>query len=216
MSWRGALCVLCLAALGMQAWPARAAGATAAAALRPQHDPRLRAVIEQAIHQARCFTDRYDSAVWFRLMDPRLRPFVPDARERTQILQTVYCEARRPGRTPLPPGLIMAMLDVESAFNRWAVSTAGAVGLMQVMPFWPVRLGMRRYQLVRVGPNVRMGCAILRFDLRLAHHSFRRALELYNGSSRPAYANRVIVRWTEYWNGADRLGLERTAVALKR
>src|ERR1700679_4182582 len=96
-------------------------------------------------------------------MEPKLRRFVPDDSERVEILQTVYCETHRSDQAALPPGLVMAVLDVESRFDPWAVSNAGAVGLMQVMPFWPEQLGMRRYELVHDSPNIRMGRAILRF-----------------------------------------------------
>jgi soluble lytic murein transglycosylase-like protein len=173
----------------------------------PQQDPQLRAVVHQAIDQAQCFTDRFDSAVWFRLMEPKLRRFINDDTERLQILQTVYCETHRPGLAPLPPGLIMAMLEVESRFDPWAVSRAGAVGLMQVMPFWPEQLGMRRYELTRVVPNIHMGCAILRYYLNGEHRDIRRALARYNGSvGHRDYPDLVVRRWTTYWNGADDLG----------
>ena len=115
-------------------------------------------------------------------MEPRLRHFVKDKDERLEILKQVYCETHRAGEARLPPGLVMAVIEVESRFDRWAVSTAGAVGLMQVMPFWPEQLGMRRYELVRVAPNIRMGCAILRFYLHYEHNDVRRALARYNGS----------------------------------
>jgi soluble lytic murein transglycosylase-like protein len=172
-----------------------------------QQDPQLRSVVQAAIQQAQCFADRFDSAVWYTLMEPKLRRFVPSERERLQILKSVYCETHRPRASPLPPGLVMAMLEVESRFNRWAVSDAGAVGLMQVMPFWPEQLGMHRYQLVRVVPNIHMGCAILRYYLDAEHHDIRRALERYNGSfGHRDYPDRVIRLWTTYWNGADDLG----------
>jgi soluble lytic murein transglycosylase-like protein len=172
-----------------------------------QADPELRAVVQQAIAQTQCFADRYDSAVWYTLMEPKLRRYVKDDKERLEILQTVYCETHRSGVSVLPPGLVMAVLDVESGFDRWAVSSAGAVGLMQVMPFWPEQLGMRRYELTRVAANLRMGCAILRFYLDSERRDVRRALERYNGSiGRRDYPDRVIVRWTTYWHGADDLG----------
>ncbi len=178
----------------------------------PQQDPQLRAVVSAAIQQAQCFADRFDSAVWYTLMEPKLRPLVPDAQERLQILKTVYCETHRPGVSPLPPGLVMAMLEVESRFDRWAVSGAGAVGLMQVMPFWPEQLGMHRYELVKVVPNIHMGCAILRYYMQSEHHDIRRALERYNGSyGRRVYPDLVIRRWTTYWNGADGLGRQLAA-----
>jgi soluble lytic murein transglycosylase-like protein len=127
-----------------------------------QLDPELKQVVTRAIAQAVCFADRYDSAVWYKLMEPRLRRTVQDQTERLDILKFVYCETHRSGETRLPPGLVMALIEVESRFDRWAVSSAGAVGLMQVMPFWPEQLGMHRYELTRIGPNVQMGCAILR------------------------------------------------------
>lgn len=172
-----------------------------------QRDPELRAVVAAAIDGAECFPDKYDSAVWYTLMEPRLRRVVADHDERMQVLKTVYCESHRPGQQRLPPGLVLAVMDVESRFNRWAVSSAGAVGLMQVMPFWPEQLGMRRYQLTHVEENLRMGCAILRFYLLRERNDVRKALARYNGSvGRREYPDMVIVRWTSHWNGADDLG----------
>lgn len=184
-----------------------AVGSALACAAPAQHDPELQAVVQQAITQAQCFTDRYDSAVWYTLMEPRLRRYVKNDAERLEILRTVYCETHRSGASVLPAGLVMAVLDVESRFDPWAVSSAGAVGLMQVMPFWPERLGMRRYELTRVAANVSMGCAILRYYLDAEQRDVRRALERYNGSiGHRDYPDRVIVRWSSYWSGADDLG----------
>lgn len=212
---RAASLATCMAALAlfMVAGPLTAAtaptSAPRASPVQPsaQQDPELRAVVQQAIQQARCFTDQYDSAVWFKLMEPRLRRYVKDKSDRVEILQTVYCETHRAGVSLLPPGLVMAVLDIESGFDPWAVSSAGAVGLMQVMPFWPEQLGMRRYELTHVAANISMGCAILRYYLDAEKRDVRRALERYNGAiGRREYPDRVIVRWTTYWNGADDLG----------
>jgi soluble lytic murein transglycosylase-like protein len=186
-----------LAAAGMP--PVRAAA---------QQDPELRGIVAQAINGAECFPDKFDSAVWFTLMEPKLRRIVKDPDERMQILKTAYCEAHRPGEQRLPPGLILAVIDIESRFNRWAVSSAGAVGLMQVMPFWPAELGMRRHQLTQVESNMRMGSAILRFYLAKERNDVRRALARYNGSvGRREYPDKVVDRWTRNWNGADDLGV---------
>lgn len=172
-----------------------------------QKDPELEAAVRHAIRQAECFTDHYDSAVWYKLMEPRLRRLVRDEAERLEILKQVFCEAHRPGELRLPPGLIMAVIDTESRFDRWAVSYAGAVGLMQVMPFWPEKLGMRRHELVRIAPNIRMGCAILRHYLQRERNNVAKALARYNGSvGRREYSDLVIQRWSR-WNGADDLGL---------
>ena len=171
-----------------------------------QLDPALREVVGHAIAEAQCFTNPYDSAVWYTLMEPRLRPIVKDQSERLEILKQVYCETHRTGEARLPPGLVMALIAIESRFDRWAVSASGAVGLMQVMPFWPEKLGMRRFELVRVAANVRMGCAILRYYLGYEHNDVRKALARYNGSiGQRDYPDLVISQWTR-WRGADDLG----------
>jgi soluble lytic murein transglycosylase-like protein len=180
-----------------------------------QRDPELKAVIEHAIKQADCFPDHYDSAVWYKMMEPRLRKHVKDKAERLELLKLVFCEAHRPGETRLPPGLVMAVIAVESRFDRWAVSRAGAVGLMQVMPFWPEKLGMKRYELVHAAPNIRMGCAILRYYLKAQRNDVAKALQRYNGSyGHRDYSDLVIASWSR-WNGADDLGLAKTQAALK-
>ncbi len=172
-----------------------------------QRDPELRAVVQQALQSTECFGDQYDAIVWYKLMEPKLRPYMADHDQRVALLKTVYCETHRHGAALLPPGLVLAVLDVESRFDRWAVSSAGAVGLMQVMPFWPEQLGMHRRELVAMEPNIRMGCAILRHYLETEHNDVRRALGRYNGSTRSReYPDRVVTRWTRYWNGADDLG----------
>jgi soluble lytic murein transglycosylase-like protein len=193
-------------------WLAKAAGCLATLLLvgvshaDQQKDPGLQSVVQQAINEAECFTDHYDSAVWYTLMEPRLRNLVKERDERMEILKQVYCETHRAGQIRLPPGLVMGVIQVESRFERYAVSSAAAVGLMQVMPFWPEKLGMRRYELVRIEPNIRMGCAILRFYLEYEHNDVRRALARYNGSiGRRDYPDKVISAWTR-WNGADDLG----------
>ena len=192
------LSLLLPALLGQAAWAAPAADA--------QREPELKSAVKHAIEQAECFEDRYDSAVWYKMMEPRLRGRVPDREERMSILKNVFCEANRTGEQKIPPGLVMALIDVESGFNRYAVSYAGAVGLMQVMPFWPENLGMRRHQLIKAPENIRMGCAIFRAYLRSENSNIARALARYNGSTgRRVYSDKVIGQWSR-WNGADDLG----------
>jgi soluble lytic murein transglycosylase-like protein len=176
------------------------------AAADGQRDPELQGVVAKAIAEAECFSDQYDSAVWYTLMEPRLRNLVKAKDERLDILKQVYCETHRAGEARLPPGLVMAVIAIESRFDRYAVSSAGAVGLMQVMPFWPERLGMRRYELIHVAPNIRMGCAILRFYMGYEHNDVRKALARYNGSiGHRDYPDLVLTQWTR-WSGADDLG----------
>ncbi|HEX7375186.1 MAG TPA: lytic transglycosylase domain-containing protein [Steroidobacteraceae bacterium] len=162
-----------------------------------QMDPELRGVIAEAISPAQCFEDKYDRAVWFASMEPRLSRYVKDTREREQILHNVHCEAKR---VDIPPELVLAVMDVESRFDRFAVSSAGAVGLMQVMPFWPGQLGMTNDQLVRIPDNVRMGATILGYYLRKERGNYQRALQRYNGSlGRPTYSDMVIDRLISRW-----------------
>jgi len=162
-----------------------------------QMDPELRGVISEALKPSECFEDRYEQAVWVAYMEPRLGRYVKDQRERDQILHHVHCEARR---VDIPPELVLAVMDVESRFDRYAVSSAGAVGLMQVMPFWPHELGMSNEQLVRIADNVRMGTTILGYYLRKERGNYQRALQRYNGSlGRPTYSDLVIDRLLSRW-----------------
>jgi soluble lytic murein transglycosylase-like protein len=162
-----------------------------------QMDPELKGVIAAAIEPTACFADKYEQAVWFAYMNPRLARFVKDEKEREQILHYVHCEARR---VNVPPELVLAVMDVESRFDRYAVSSTGAVGLMQVMPFWPRQLGMGNEQLIRIADNVRMGTTILGYYLRVERGNYSRALQRYNGSlGRPTYSDLVIDRLVARW-----------------
>jgi soluble lytic murein transglycosylase-like protein len=165
-----------------------------------QRDPELKSLLQKLVDSsADCFADKYDSEVWYKAMEPRLMRFVPSHEARVEILDHVYCEAKRDPTLQMPPDLILALMEVESRFDRWAVSPAGAVGLMQVMPFWPRELGVQN-ELVRVAPNIRMGCEILRFYLRAENHDWARALARYNGSvGRSTYPALVMQRWQRVW-----------------
>jgi soluble lytic murein transglycosylase-like protein len=164
-----------------------------------QTEPELRSLLERVAMQSACFSDRFESEVWHKTMEPRLRHFVANRDQRLTILDNVYCEARRDPTLKLPPDLVLAIIEVESRFDPWAVSPVGAVGLMQVMPFWPKQLGIDN-QLVRAAANIRIGCEILRFYLRREAGNWRKALARYNGSiGRNAYAERVLSRWHERW-----------------
>lgn len=179
------------------------AGLVLLAALPPaaradrQMDPELRGVIANAMSPSQCFEDKYERAVWLAYMGPRLGQYVKDPDEREQILHYVHCEARR---VEIPPELVLAVMDVESRFDRYAVSSAGAVGLMQVMPFWPRELGMTNSQLVHVSDNIRMGTTILGYYLRKERGNYQRALQRYNGSlGRPNYSDLVLDRLISRW-----------------
>jgi len=164
-----------------------------------QRDPELKALLQKIIGDSDCFADKFDSEVWYKAMEPRLARLVPTHEARVEILDHVYCEARRDPSLQLPPDLVLALIEVESRFDRWAVSPVGAVGLMQVMPFWPRQLGVQN-QLVQVAPNIKMGCEILRYYLRAENHNWSRALARYNGSvGRNTYPALVMQRWQRAW-----------------
>src|ERR1700730_15030961 len=164
-----------------------------------QRDPELKALLQRIIGSSDCFADKFDSEVWYKTMEPRLVRLVPTHALRVEILNHVYCESKRDPLLPLPPDLVLALIEVESRFDPWAVSPAGAVGLMQVMPFWPRGLRVQN-QLVRVESNIRMGCEILRFYLRAENHNWSRALARYNGSvGRSTYPALVMQRWQRVW-----------------
>ena len=156
-----------------------------------QRDPELKALLQKIIGSTDCFADKFDSEVWYKSMEPRLAQFVPTHEARVEILDHVYCEAKRDPTLQLPPDLVLALIEVESRFDRWAVSPAGAVGLMQVMPFWPRQLGVQN-QLVQVAPNIRMGCEILRYYLRVENHNWTRRWP----ATTAAWAATPIRRWS--------------------
>ena len=162
-----------------------------------QQDPELGRLLQQALKADTCFEDKFDQQVWLAAMEPQLVRVVKHAGERADILYHVHCEARR---LNLPPGLVMAVIDVESRFDRWAVSHAGAVGLMQIMPFWPRQLGMTNQELVRIPQNIRMGCTILKFYLDREKGDYTKALARYNGSvGRRNYSDLVLARLAKRW-----------------
>jgi len=185
------LAALALAAAGL--------GICVGAHADQQRDPELRELLQKIIASRDCFADKFESQVWYKAMEPRLAQYVPSHQDRLDILDHVFCEAKRDPTLALPPDLVLALIDVESRFDTWAVSPAGAVGLMQVMPFWPRELGVQN-QLVRIAPNIRMGCEILRFYLRAEHMNWTRALARYNGSlGRNTYPALVMQRWQRVW-----------------
>ena len=161
-------------------------------------DPELRKILVAAIADSDSFADRFDAEVWLTDMSHRLSRQVPDAEERLHILKAVHRQAKLAG---VEPELVLAVIDVESNFDRYAISTATALGLMQVMPFWPRQLGMTNQELVRIPQNLRMGCTILKFYLDRERGDYTRALARYNGSvGRRNYADLVLERLARRWH----------------
>ncbi len=177
-----------------------------------QREPGLKAVIEAAIAAKPCFEDKYDDVVWYTLMQPRVQQRLErhaldlrlgdDLGEASRrILHAVHCEARKHSMLRDRPQLVLAVIDVESAFDPFAVSYAGAVGLMQVMPFWPNELGLKNEDLIDVELNIRMGTSILAHYLERERGDYRRALARYNGSlGKRTYPDLVLSRLQSRWS----------------
>ncbi len=169
----------------------------AMATAEPQADPELRAALRAAANDTASFTDRFDAEVWLTDMSRRLERQVKDPEERIQILKLVHLEA---SRVALPPELILAVIETESNFDHYAISVAGAIGLMQIMPFWLDEIGRPDDNLLHVDTNLRYGCTILRFYLDKENGDLRRALGRYNGSlGKRTYPNKVIDKLSKKW-----------------
>jgi len=162
-----------------------------------QPDPELREILRKAANEVDTFPDRFDAEVWLTDMSRRLARQVRDPEERIEILTLVHYEA---SRVELPPELILAVIEVESNFDRYAISVAGAIGLMQIMPFWLEEIGRPDDNLLHVDTNLRYGCTILRYYYDKEKGDLRRALGRYNGSlGKRKYPNKVIDKLSKKW-----------------
>lgn len=160
-------------------------------------DPALRATLMQTVNDASSFEDRFDAEVWLVDMSKRLSRYIKAPKQRLDLLKRVHAEARRAG---LIPELVLAVIHVESAFDRFAISRVGAQGLMQVMPFWKNEIGRPQDNLTRIETNLRYGCTILKHYIDREKGDLIRALARYNGSlGRTKYPEKVLRFWDQYW-----------------
>ena len=185
------------AALGLMR-PAHAQSARAVGDARSGPDPELRKILVAAIHDASSFQDRFDAEVWLTDMSRRLSRQVDDPTERLTILKTVH---RHATRAQVAPELVLAVIDVESNFDRFAISSSSALGLMQVMPFWVPELGYKdKNELFKIDVNVLLGCLILKYYLDVERNDLVKGLARYNGSrGKRNYADRVIEKLRTKW-----------------
>lgn len=164
-------------------------------------DPELRAFLKSAITEGNSFRDRFDAEVWLLSADAPLKRYVKDADERQGLLKSIHAAATAAG---LQPDLVLALIEVESAFDRYAVSRVGAQGLMQVMPFWKNEIGRPEDNLTNMATNLSYGCYILKFYLDKERGNLSRALARYNGSlGKTWYPERVMVKWKRHWSVAS-------------
>ncbi len=160
-------------------------------------DPELLERLRLAAQEPASFSDRFEAEVWLKDMSTRLGNRVKDPDERIAILKGVHAEAER---QDLPAELVLAVIDVESNFDRFAISYAGARGLMQVMPFWLDEIGRPDDNLFHINTNLRMGCTILKHYLDREKGDLQRALARYNGSlGRSTYSNKVLDKLRKRW-----------------
>ena len=165
---------------------------------RSAPDPQLRTILVAAIADADSFNDRFDAEVWLTDMSRRLARQVPDATERVTILKAVH---RHASHADVAPELVLAVIDIESNFDRFAISSASALGLMQVMPFWVPELGYTdKNDLFKIDVNILLGCRILKYYLDLERGDLVRGLARYNGSTgRRIYSDKVVERLRTKW-----------------
>lgn len=164
----------------------------------------VRLALAQAVADARPPTPQFNDIEqriaylnWLADMSTRLSEQLPDRQERLEFLASAWYEAKRAG---LDPALVLGLIQVESAFRKYAISSAGATGYMQVMPFWTRAIGDGdRRKLFHMRSNLRYGCAILRLYLDQEGGDYFMALGKYNGSrGLPDYPNAVLKAWKRW------------------
>jgi soluble lytic murein transglycosylase-like protein len=180
-------------------------GASAAYGGAQKYEP-LSASVQGALHKAvsdarpptSSFRTPIEAADWLAEMSRRLEKRIPNREYRIDLLRSVHYEAKRAG---LDPQLVLGLMQVESGFRKYAVSSAGARGYMQVMPFWVKLIGRPDDSLFNLRTNLRYGCTILRHYLDIEKGDLYRALGRYNGSlGRPEYPNMVRAAWQNQWS----------------
>ena len=143
------------------------------------------------------FASETEGEAWMNDMSQRMAKRLPDITYRQEFLRSVHYEATRAG---LDPQLVLGLIQVESAFKKYAVSSVGARGYMQVMPFWVKSIGNSDHNLFHLRLNLRYGCTILRHYLDVERGDLYRALGRYNGSlGKPQYPNLVVGAWRKNW-----------------
>ena len=160
-------------------------------------DPKLRLALTEAINSTNSFDDQFHAEVWLVDMSSRLQRFVKDKKTRMSMLRQIHLEATR---AELQPELVLALIEVESWFDSYAISKAGAQGIMQVMPFWLKEVGRPDDNLIDLKTNLRMGCTILRYYMDIEKNDLHKALARYNGSrGSRIYSNKVLKALRNHW-----------------
>ncbi len=186
---------LCLGLLGAPA--AAFAGAQIYEPLAASVQAAMSKAVSDHAPQKSAFKSKMDEVEWLTAMSRKLDTRIRDHKSRIAFLKSVHYEATRAG---LDPQLVLGLIQVESGFKKYAVSSAGARGLMQVMPFWVKQIGARGDNLFDMRKNIRYGCVILRHYLDIEKGDLFRALGRYNGSlGKPEYPRAVEAVWKNQW-----------------
>lgn len=160
-------------------------------------DPELRSYLKEAINSSSSFADRFDAEVWLVDMSARLARYIKDKSFRVSFLKALHQEATK---HKLPPEMVLALIQIESAFKPYAISVVGAQGYMQIMPFWRKEIGRPDDNLMDFKTNLRYGCAILAHYLKREKGNWTRALARYNGSlGKTWYPEKVMNAWQKRW-----------------
>lgn len=165
--------------------------------LASEADSALLHKLKLATNEVSGFDNQYDAQVWLVAKDRPLARIIKDPAQRLALLKLIHSEARR---ADLQPEIVLALIEVESAFDSYAVTVAGAQGMMQVMPFWKKELGRPEDNLINPQTNLRYGCTILKHYLDREQSRLADALARYNGSyGQYWYAERVLDTWDLHW-----------------
>lgn len=170
-----------------------------------QREEQLSADVQSALHSSiinpiephLVFSSKEKADAWMMDMSDRLVRWIPDKFMRERLLTLIQYEAVRAG---LDPQMVLSVITVESRFNKYAISPAGAMGLMQVMPFWVASIGTQDQSLLKAETNIRYGCTILRLYLQREQGNWPRALARYNGSlGQSWYSDKIYEAYNKYW-----------------
>jgi len=160
-------------------------------------DPELRSYLKSAINSTSSFSDRFEAEVWLVDMSGRLSRYIKGKKFRVEFLKALHHEATKEN---LPPEMVLAVINIESAFKPYAISSVGAQGYMQIMPFWRKEIGRPDDNLMEYKTNLRYGCAILAHYLKREKGNWTRALARYNGSlGKTWYPEKVMNAWQRRW-----------------
>ena len=160
-------------------------------------EPSLLQALKAAASAAHSFDNIYDAEVWLVAKDRPLAKIIKDPQQRLNLLKLIHAEA---SLAKLQPEIVLALIEVESRFDSYAVSSAGAMGMMQIMPFWKKEIGRPNDNLIDTQTNLRYGCTILRYYLDKEKGRLADALARYNGSyGQYWYAERVLDAWAKNW-----------------